>query len=37
VIEVALAALKIPHGRGGIDAAVHWLGEKVSPSSETQL
>jgi alanine-glyoxylate transaminase / serine-glyoxylate transaminase / serine-pyruvate transaminase len=37
VIEVALAALKIPHGRGGIDAAVQWLGEKVSPSSETQL
>ncbi len=37
VIEVALAALKIPHGRGGVDAAVQWLGEKVSPSSETQL
>lgn len=37
VIEVALTALKIPHGRGGVDAAVQWLGEKVSPSSETQL
>jgi alanine-glyoxylate transaminase/serine-glyoxylate transaminase/serine-pyruvate transaminase len=37
VIEVALAALKIPHGRGGVDAAVQWLGEKVSPTSETQL
>jgi alanine-glyoxylate transaminase / serine-glyoxylate transaminase / serine-pyruvate transaminase len=37
VIEVALAALKIPHGRGGIDAAVQWLGETVSPTSETQL
>jgi hypothetical protein len=29
--------LKIPHGRGGVDAAVQWLGEKVSPTSETQL
>jgi alanine-glyoxylate transaminase/serine-glyoxylate transaminase/serine-pyruvate transaminase len=37
VIEVALTALKIPHGRGGIDAAVQWLGETVSPTSETQL
>jgi alanine-glyoxylate transaminase/serine-glyoxylate transaminase/serine-pyruvate transaminase len=37
VIEVALTALKIPHGRGGVDAAVQWLGEKVSPTSETQL
>jgi alanine-glyoxylate transaminase/serine-glyoxylate transaminase/serine-pyruvate transaminase len=37
VIEVALTALKIPHGRGGVDAAVQWLGDKVSPTSETQL
>ena len=37
VIEVALAALKIPHGRGGIDAAVQWLGETVTPTSATQI
>ncbi|WP_426438830.1 pyridoxal-phosphate-dependent aminotransferase family protein [Bradyrhizobium genosp. P] len=29
VIEVALNALKIPHGKGGTDAAVQWLGENV--------
>ncbi|MBR0935813.1 alanine--glyoxylate aminotransferase family protein [Bradyrhizobium jicamae] len=29
VVEVALNALKIPHGRGGVDAAVQWLGENV--------
>lgn len=29
VIEVALNALKIPHGKGGTDAAVQWLGESV--------
>ena len=30
VIEMALVALKIPHGRGGLDAALQWLGESVS-------
>jgi len=30
VIEVALNALDIPHGRGGLDAAIGWLGESVS-------
>jgi alanine-glyoxylate transaminase/serine-glyoxylate transaminase/serine-pyruvate transaminase len=37
VIEVALAALKIPHGKGGVEAAINWLGETVSPTSDTQL
>ncbi|MGJ5065774.1 pyridoxal-phosphate-dependent aminotransferase family protein [Bradyrhizobium oligotrophicum] len=31
VIEMALVALKIPHGRGGLDAAIQWLGESVTP------
>jgi len=31
VIEMALTALKIPHGKGGLDAAIEWLGESVSP------
>jgi alanine-glyoxylate transaminase/serine-glyoxylate transaminase/serine-pyruvate transaminase len=30
VIEVGLKALRIPHGDGGIEAAVKWLGESVS-------
>ncbi len=30
VIEVGLNALKIPHGKGGIEAAAAWLGENVS-------
>ncbi|QPF85201.1 aminotransferase class V-fold PLP-dependent enzyme [Bradyrhizobium genosp. L] len=30
VVEVALNALKIPHGKGGTDAAVQWLGENVT-------
>ena len=30
VIEVGLTALKIPHGRGGTEAAIDWLGESVS-------
>ena len=30
VIEMALVALKIPHGRSGLDAAIQWLGESVS-------
>jgi alanine-glyoxylate transaminase/serine-glyoxylate transaminase/serine-pyruvate transaminase len=29
VIEVGLAALDIPHGRGGAQAAIDWLGEQV--------
>jgi alanine-glyoxylate transaminase/serine-glyoxylate transaminase/serine-pyruvate transaminase len=29
VIEVGLAALDIPHGRGGTQAAIDWLGEQV--------
>ncbi|MGA7808995.1 pyridoxal-phosphate-dependent aminotransferase family protein, partial [Bradyrhizobium sp.] len=31
VIEVALNALQIPHGKGGTEAAIDWLGESVSP------
>jgi alanine-glyoxylate transaminase/serine-glyoxylate transaminase/serine-pyruvate transaminase len=30
-IEVGLNALDIPHGKGGTDAAIAWLGESVSP------
>jgi alanine-glyoxylate transaminase / serine-glyoxylate transaminase / serine-pyruvate transaminase len=29
VIEVALQALGIPHGRGGVEAAIGWLGDNV--------
>ena len=29
VIEVALNALNIPHGKGGTEAAIEWLGENV--------
>jgi alanine-glyoxylate transaminase / serine-glyoxylate transaminase / serine-pyruvate transaminase len=31
VIEVALTALQIPHGKGGTEAAIDWLGESVRP------
>jgi alanine-glyoxylate transaminase / serine-glyoxylate transaminase / serine-pyruvate transaminase len=31
VVEVGLNALQIPHGQGGMDAAVAWLGETVTP------
>jgi alanine-glyoxylate transaminase/serine-glyoxylate transaminase/serine-pyruvate transaminase len=31
VIEVGLNALAIPHGSGGTEAAIAWLGESVSP------
>jgi alanine-glyoxylate transaminase/serine-glyoxylate transaminase/serine-pyruvate transaminase len=31
VIEMGLNALRIPHGRGGVQAAIDWLGEKVRP------
>jgi alanine-glyoxylate transaminase/serine-glyoxylate transaminase/serine-pyruvate transaminase len=29
VIEMSLAALHIPHGKGGTQAAIDWLGEQV--------
>ena len=29
VIEVALEALAIPHGKGGSQAAIEWLGQQV--------
>ena len=29
VIEVALQALSIPHGKGGVEAAIGWLGDNV--------
>jgi alanine-glyoxylate transaminase / serine-glyoxylate transaminase / serine-pyruvate transaminase len=31
VIETALRALSIPHGAGGVTAAVEWLGDNVKP------
>jgi alanine-glyoxylate transaminase/serine-glyoxylate transaminase/serine-pyruvate transaminase len=31
VIEMALAALGVPHGKGGVQAAIDWLGEQVKP------
>jgi alanine-glyoxylate transaminase / serine-glyoxylate transaminase / serine-pyruvate transaminase len=31
VIEQALGALHIPHGKGGVQAAVEWLSENVKP------
>jgi hypothetical protein len=30
---MGLVALGIPHGRGGVDAAVQWLGSQVPPDS----
>ena len=30
VIEVGLQALHIPHGKGGTEAAINWLGESVN-------
>jgi alanine-glyoxylate transaminase/serine-glyoxylate transaminase/serine-pyruvate transaminase len=30
VIEVGLQALNIPHGKGGTEAAIAWLGESVT-------
>jgi alanine-glyoxylate transaminase/serine-glyoxylate transaminase/serine-pyruvate transaminase len=29
VVEMALVALGIPHGSGGAQAAIDWLGEQV--------
>jgi alanine-glyoxylate transaminase/serine-glyoxylate transaminase/serine-pyruvate transaminase len=31
VIEMGLHALRIPHCRGGVQAAIEWLGETVYP------
>jgi len=31
VIEMALGALRIAHGKGGVQAAVEWLSESVKP------
>lgn len=31
IVEVGLAALNIPHGRGGAQAAIDWLSENVEP------
>jgi alanine-glyoxylate transaminase / serine-glyoxylate transaminase / serine-pyruvate transaminase len=31
VIETALGALRIPHGNGGVQAAVEWLSQNVKP------
>jgi alanine-glyoxylate transaminase/serine-glyoxylate transaminase/serine-pyruvate transaminase len=30
VIDVGLNALQIPHGKGGLEAAIQWLGERVN-------
>jgi len=30
-IEMALRALGIPHGAGGVQAATEWLGDRVKP------
>ena len=32
VVETGLAALGLPHGRGGVQAAIDWLGESVPAS-----
>jgi alanine-glyoxylate transaminase / serine-glyoxylate transaminase / serine-pyruvate transaminase len=31
VIEMGLSALRIPHGKGGVQAAIEWLSESVRP------
>jgi alanine-glyoxylate transaminase/serine-glyoxylate transaminase/serine-pyruvate transaminase len=31
VVEMALGALRIPHGKGGVAAAIEWLSESVRP------
>ena len=33
VVEVGLNATRIPHGKGGVQAAIDWLGESVSGKS----
>jgi hypothetical protein len=30
-VEMALAALRIPHGGGGVQQAVEYLGREVAP------
>jgi len=30
VVEIGLNALKIPHGKGGLEAAVSYLGDEVA-------
>ncbi len=30
VVEMALAALRVPHGRGGVQAAIDWLAAEVA-------
>jgi len=29
VVEMALAALRVPYGRGGVQAAIDWLAGEV--------
>jgi len=31
VVETGLAALAVPHGRGGVQAAIDWLAKNVDP------
>ena len=31
VIQMAFDALQIPHGKGGVQAAIEWLSETVKP------
>ena len=31
VVEMGLEALGIPHGKGGVQAAIHWLSASVKP------
>jgi hypothetical protein len=31
VIEVAMAALDVPHGKGGAQAAIDWPGKHILP------
>jgi alanine-glyoxylate transaminase / serine-glyoxylate transaminase / serine-pyruvate transaminase len=28
-VEIGLGALRIPHGKGGVQAAIDWLAERV--------
>jgi alanine-glyoxylate transaminase/serine-glyoxylate transaminase/serine-pyruvate transaminase len=30
-VEIGLRALHIPHGKGGVQAAIEWLAEAVPP------
>jgi hypothetical protein len=30
LLEMGLAALNIPHGKGGVQAAIEWLSETVA-------